>query len=384
MRARRWLTTIAIGGLGVGLLSGCTPKDGRTYPNASDVTRAQQVWADPWLATAGATVAGPDGSAPNVERSITGRAYQTQVPPRAVAITEVRAAIAAGWRLLGAQCGADTPGDPGSASAQLARGSRLDDWSLANVASSRRSANVAPTPTAGIPAIDDYTQVTVGASVPHHLDTAWPDPPTIELEASCLVDGPTTTSSTPGPSSTPLVEPTIGRLEGERVDPPTWSDGAEGDLRAAVDTLADDSGLKSLGLSLAMPAASEDSEARDAAMASATDVAASGGLADSVSSLTAEGWTLTYAGCIGPGAPNIAELARPAGKRTAVLRLSQVAATTDASPVEAKVVVSTPGYSPKTPGAITNPCFTDATPPTAFSHRGVPSLGPTRMFPLQR
>ncbi len=366
-----------------GLLSGCTPKDGRTYPNASDVTRAQQVWADPWLATAGATVPGPDGSGPNVERSITGRGYQTQIAPRAVALTEVRAALAAGWRLVGAQCSADEQGFAGSATAQLARGSSLNDWSLATIESSTRSAEPSATPTAGGPA-RSYTQVTVGASVPHHLDTAWPDPPAIALDASCLLQDPSTTPASPGPSSTPAVVPTIGRLSGDRIDPPTWSDDAEGDLRAAVDALTNDQGLKSLGLVVAMPAAHEDSEAREAAMGSAKDVAATGGLASSVSSLGAQGWTLTYAACIGPGAPNVAELSRPAGKRTAVLRLSQVPSTASGSPVEATVVVSTPGFSPETPAAVTDPCFAAPMPPTAFSHKGVPSLGPTRMFPVQR
>lgn len=382
MRARRWVTTMALGGLAAGLLSGCVPRDGRTYPNATDVARAQRIWADPWLASDGKTVASPQGMGSTISRDVVGRGYQTQSAPRAIAVTEVRAAISTGWRLVAAQCDPDSPGDAGSASAQLMRGSSLDDWSLATLESSRRNPNISPDPTPGIPLEEEHTQVTIGASVPHHLDATWPDSPAIALETSCLVRGPGTLSS-PGPSSTPPVEPTQDRLPGERVKPPTWSDGAEKDLRAAVDAISDDPGLNSLGLVVVLPASVEDAEPRKAAMASAKDVVANGGLAGSVSSLIAQGWTLTYAGCIGPGAPNVAELSRPTARRTAVLYLEQATSPAGDSSMTATVVVSTPGYSPETPTAITRPCFAESTLPKTFSHKGVPSLGPTRMFPRQ-
>ncbi|MFC7488327.1 hypothetical protein ACOCJ7_09490 [Knoellia sp. CPCC 206453] len=380
MRARRGLPMIAIGGLAAGLLSGCVPNDGRNYSNATDVSRAHRVWSDPWLANEAPSVAGPSAFGSSFKRGVAGRGYTTPVAPLTIATTEVRAAITAGWRLVGAQCDRNEKGSLIDVNAQLARGSQLDDWSLATIEAATHSDASGSPPTNPAPT---YTQVSVGALVPHHLDTAWPDAPAMELEASCLLQDPSTTPASPGPSSTPPVEPTIGRLSGDRTDPPTWSDDAEGDLRAGVDALTNDQGLKSLGLVVAMPAAHEDSEARDAAMGSAKDVAATGGLASSVSSLGAQGWTLTYAACIGPGAPNVAELSRPAGKRTAVLRLSQVAAPAESS-VDATVVVSTPGYSPPTPAGITGSCFDSTTAPTTFSHKGVPSLGPTRMFPLQR
>lgn len=380
MRARRGLTTIAMGGLAAGLLSGCVPNDGRNYSNATDVARSQRAWSDPWLATEGPSVAGPSASGSTITRDVAGRGYQTHVAPLAIVTTEVRAALATGWRLVGAQCERNEQGILIDVSAQLARGSHLDDWTLAKVKGSPRNGET-PTTSSGSP--DTYTQVTVGASVPHHLDTTWPDPPALELSTSCLVQDPTTTSATPGPSSTPPVEPTTGRLPGDRTDPPEWSSEADGDLRAAVDATASDPGLKSLGLSVAMPASSEGSEARDAAKASAGDIDAAGGLVGSVRSLTSQGWTVTYAACIGPGAPNIAELSRPAGKRTAVLRLSQVPSAAGDSPVDATVVVSTPGYGPAIPPAVTDLCFADTTPPTAFSHRGIPSQSPMRMFPLQ-
>lgn len=381
MRVRRGLTTIAIGGIGMGLLSGCVPNDGRNYSNATDVSRAQRVWSDPWLANEAPSVPGPSASGSSFRRGVAGRGYETQIGPLAIVTTEVRAAIGAGWRLVGAQCDRNERGILIDVNAQLARGSSLDDWSLARVEASERNGNTSAT-TSPTPA-QRYTQVTVNASVPHHLDTTWPVAPAIELSTSCLVQDPSKAPATPAPASTPPVEPTIGRLSGDMTDPPKWSIPAEDDLTAAVDALADDPGLTSLGLGVTKPPAREDSEARDAAGASSAAVPARGGLAGEVPALVSQGWILTYAACIGPGAPNVAELSRPAGTRTAVLRLAQVPTASGASPVEARVVVSTPGYSPTTPPAITDPCFAEAKLPTTFSHKGVPSLGPTRMFPLQ-
>lgn len=381
MSARRWLGTVAIGGLGIGLLSGCLPNDGRNYSNATDVSRAQRVWSDPWLANEAPSVAGPSAFGSSFRRGVAGRGYTTQVAPLTIVTTEVRAAITAGWRLVGAQCDRNEKGSLIDVNAQLARGSQLDDWSLATIEAATHSDTSVSPSTNPAPT---YTQVVVGASVPHHLDTTWPVSPAIELATSCLLQDPAVAPATPAPSSTPPVEPSIGRPPGDLTDPPTWPDAADDDLRAAVDALADDPGLTSLGLAVNMPPATEESEARDAAMASSDAVPASGGLAGEVPALVSQGWTLTFAACIGPGAPNVAELSRPAGKRTAVLRLSQIPTASGASPVEARVVVSTPGYSPKSPAAISGPCFESATAPTTFSHRGVPSLGPTRMFPLQR
>jgi len=382
MRARRGLTTIAIGGLAAGLLSGCVPRDGRTYPNAIDVTRAQRAWTNPWLAPVEASTVEPTAAAPWLRRDVARRGHDTPASPRAAVTTEVRAALASGWRLVEVRCQPDEQGSPGVASAELTLGSTVEDGIMASVSSSFGSMDATQY---------QGTQVVVSAEVAHHLDASWPERGPITLEGSCLLSDslPAAPSPTPTPSSaSPSPSPEWGEvpLPGEKAKAPEWQgDAFPDDLRDAMDALRDDPALRALGVTLrSHDGEREDSGVDDAVMSDEMPISPPTDLTRTVASLTSQGWTLTYAGCIGPGAPNLAELSRSAGKRTAVLRLSQVASSTADSPVEAKVVVSTPGYSPKTPAGISEPCFAASTPPTTFSHRGTPSLGPTRMLPLQR
>lgn len=76
-------------------------------------------------------------------------------------------------------------------------------------------------------------------------------------------------------------------------------------------------------------------------------------------------------------------MSRPVGERVAVLRLSQVQSSTTPPEVDAVVVLSTPGWSLPQPSAVSDACFASGEPPAAFSHKGVPSLGPTRLIPLR-
>ncbi|EAP98597.1 hypothetical protein JNB_00475 [Janibacter sp. HTCC2649] len=382
MSARRLTTTIALGGLGIGLLSGCVPRDGRTFPNATDVTRAQQVWGDPWLAPGDTQTVEPKAGS-DVRRDVARRGYLTAASTRSAVATEVRAALASGWNLVGVECEPDTQESAGTITAELTRGSTVDDGRYVVV----QAFPPLPEAAAGRP-----TQVGLAAYVAHHLDTSWPasERQAIGLEGSCLLSTalpPLPSPSPTQPSESPSASPSWARpdLPGEQVPEPEWpGDPFPDDLRDAMENLRDDTALGALGVTLQDVGDPEDSGPHISVQSPEKPITAPTDLTQTVASLTSQGWTLTYAGCIGPGAPNLAELSRPAGKRTAVLRLSQVPATAGASPVEAKVVVSTPGYSPAAPAAISEPCFAEAAPQTTFSHRGVPSLGPTRMLPLQR
>ena len=369
MRTRRWLTTLAAGGIAVGLLSGCTEKDGRVSPTAVDLARAQAVWADPWLAPSDATTVSPNGPAPGVRREVAGRSYSTAADPRDVIATEVRAALATGWQLVGTECAPDEQGVKGDARAFLARGSSPDDSRIAVLAGSVTSATT------------QVTEVGITVLVPHHLDTPWPAPSPTPIDTSCLVTGPPSDGT---PEGREPYNPDDLVLKGDGVKPPSWSDDDTGQVQAALTAIRDDRGITSLGMTLVEPSRGKDDLARDSAGSEASTQLQQADLAATVTSLTSKGWTLTYAGCLGPGAPNVAELSRPAASRTAVLRLSQVAGSTIGPRLAASVVISTPGFSPDPPAAISAPCFGDQAAPKTFSHKGIPSLGPTRMFPLQR
>ncbi|CAN7478347.1 hypothetical protein [Knoellia sp. LjRoot47] len=376
--------------LAVVTLAGCqTEKDGRTFPDATDLTRAQAAWSDPWIAAAKATTVGPNGPAPAVSRSVAGRAYVTTSAPRAAVATEVRAATGAGWNLVQAECAPDEQGFPGAASAQLVRGTG-DDAITALLRASTALPDTTPSASGSpVPGASDRTQVGLEAVVPHHLERAPAPSPSLDPATTCLFTGAAPTAS-PTDTAAPPVVSSPAALTGERVKPPVWPDEDTSDMAADVKVIEGDPGLASLGLKVGTPGSRGESEARDAAGGSVSGVAAPGGLPALVDSLTSSGWVLTYAACIGPGAPNVAELTRPAGTRSAVLRLSQVAAppassgpSTPAS-VDATVVLSTPGYSLAVPATVDDPCFSASPSPTSFSHSGTPHLGPTRMFPLIR
>lgn len=171
-------------------------------------------------------------------------------------------------------------------------------------------------------------------------------------------------------------------MTGDSASPPTWPTSADEDIASSVEELNADPALAALGVEAVVPPEAEESEERDAPKSEPHTIRAEEGLAGAVTSITSQGWTLTYAGCLGPGAPQVAEMSRPVGERVAVLRLSQVQSSTTPSEVDAVVVLSTPGWSLPQPSAVSDACFASGEPPTAFSHKGVPSLGPTRLIPL--
>ncbi|PRY56103.1 hypothetical protein BCF74_12053 [Knoellia remsis] len=311
----------------VATFAGCVPRDGRAYPNATDLSRAQKVWADPWLAAEGTTLAGPNGT--GLSRDVAGRSYTTAAEPRAVALAEVRAATSAGWALVSVSCDPDEPGEPGSVAASLGRGTG-GDAALVTLEAALSSAS--------------GTVVELSAEVPHHLDPGWPASTSLDLASTCLVTGSPTSSAPPSGAPTP----SNLDLEDGSLDPPEWSDAGEDGLSTAVAAVADDPVLRELGLTITTPPETGATEARDAAVGRSDEVTTTDGLAAVVARLRAQGWTLTYAGCIGSGAPDIAELTRPAGKRHATLRLSEVPGAAEPR-LAATVAVSTPGLQSQSP-----------------------------------
>ncbi len=274
---RAW--TAGAAALAAVLLTGCSDLPGDLYADDVDLTRAQAVWADPWVAPS--TLSVPEagyGSNGQVDRQA-GARTTTYVGGDASTATaqEVAGAEAQGWALVGATC------DPDEVRAVLTRGGT--DPGDAAVAEVRAEPD------------DELVDVSVDAQVPHHLDEDWPDlGPAVEVADTCLAGA----SGNPAPEL-PDGEPR-GSAEGD-VDQPEWSGaGPTADDEARASALDEDPWFQALDTDVSDPDTSGGDRQRHAPSAAGTltpgprqPLAA---LASVVGSMT--GWQPTYAACSRP------------------------------------------------------------------------------------
>ncbi|KQW45218.1 hypothetical protein ASC77_20825 [Nocardioides sp. Root1257] len=262
-----------VGGL---LLTGCSDLPGDLYADPVDLTRAQAVWSDPWVAPNDLAV--PEaayGSNGQVDRTAgVRRTTYAGVDATAATGQEVAAAEQHDWTLVGATCADD------EVTAVLTRGGTDPD-----------AAAVAEV---GARADDGLVDVVVTAEVPHHVDEDWPGlGPAVAAEDTCLGGG----SDHPAPDL-PGGEPR-GDADDD-VDAPSWSDdGPTADDEARSSALDADPWFASLGTPVPDPDTPDGDRRRHAPAATGTLTPGprqpSAALAAVVGSMT--GWLPTYAAC---------------------------------------------------------------------------------------
>jgi len=390
----RGFTAVAAAGLAVTLLAACTPTvapaRGAWYGDATDVRRAQAIWADPWVAPTTTHVAAFHDLPSGVlfrdvgRRAVVATAGSTGA---AAVAAEVEAATHTGrWVLVGANC---KPADPtlGDAAAWLSRtGAGLDAAATAVVSAGHLESGA--------------VSGTLTVFVPHHLDRTWPRPAPLDLALSCLAGAPATSTGTQPerPGSRPLSdEPVDEARDLPQLDAPAWTPGPPADLAEARAALTDDPVLTRLG---AVPAPPGDSfnafGERNTAQRSVTFAASPGPLAGQVEQARAAGWRLTYAACLPAPAAVTAELQRAAGStRYAVLRLTAVRSpggdTANAAVVSVDSLLSSSLSLPAAPAISGQPCWATApagatgvvgAPSTDSRVSGAPAFGPTLIQPL--
>lgn len=276
MRARSGAVAMLVGTL---LLTGCSSLPGDLYADDVDLTRAQAVWADPWVAPSTLSVpeAGYGSNDQVTRRAGTRTTTYAGVDATVATSQEVASAEAQGWSLVGVTC------DPDDVRAVLAKGGTDPD--TAAVTEVRAEPD------------DELVQVQVEAEVAHHLDDDWPDlGPAVTVEDTCLAGA----DGDPAPAL-PGGEPRGPADDG--VDAPAWSDdGPTADDEARSDALGDDPWFQSLGVSLQDPDTAEGDHRRHAPSVEGTlspgprrPLAA---VAAVVESMT--GWQPTYAACSRP------------------------------------------------------------------------------------
>jgi hypothetical protein len=371
-RRTRLAGLLAVGLLAVEGLAGCvvatTPAaaaKGAWFGNATDLARAQRAWADPWAAPTRTRVAGfADKQSGALVREVGARAagYPQGASAQDILLPEVRAAMAAGWRLVFAQCTVGSGSQPG---VSLARGARIDDAMLATLEVSYD--------------FDARRQnLTVTVAVPHHLDTTWSQAREIPLASTCLAN--------PGSAASAAIErpPFFGPWGVEPVasaPEPTWPQASPPpDLTAAVATAARDPWLVAAQAVPTTPVwTGTETDGVRAMATSGAGVPTDTAPAAQVTAATAAGWILTYAACDG-GRPVRAELRRDLGSdRYAVARVTAV--ETGSTVLS---LVSTPGISP-TPAPALGPSCLDGGSDGASGWRadGIPGFAPTLVQPLQ-
>lgn len=285
------------------LATGCAPAEDRQTTDL-DVDRAFRAAQDPWAAPAG--ISFPTGvyGGNDLLREIGGRgARHPGLPGHGAVELEVRAAIAAGWKLVGAECASNR-----AAVAAVARGTSLDDAMITTLTS-------------------DGPEVILTTSVPHHLDGSWPALPAVRLEESCLVGG---NAQTPLPDDLPF-----GPLPGDDAGPsfedfePWQRDTISDEERALVDEVLADPLLSAAGVAVSVDYAADylrtGDNWREALTGDATIASEASSTRESVAEVVKDsGWVLTWARC-GDGIATEATVRIPAegGTVTAHLR-SQV------------------------------------------------------------
>ncbi|GAA4734887.1 hypothetical protein GCM10023350_18240 [Nocardioides endophyticus] len=258
------------------LLTGCSNLPGDLYADDVDLTRAQAVWEDPWVAPS--TLSVPEagyGSNGRVSRHA-GTRTTTYVALDASAATaqEVAGAEDQGWTLVGATCELD------DVRAVLTRGGT--DLDSAAVAEVRAEPD------------DELVDVSVTAEVPHHLDDDWPDlGPAVDVTDTCLAGA----SGNPAPAP-PDDEPR-GSADDD-VETPEWSDaGPTAADEARTTALGDDAWFESLDADVSDPDTAGGDRQRRAPSAEGTltpgprrPLAALAAVVESMG-----GWQPTYAAC---------------------------------------------------------------------------------------
>lgn len=353
----RWATTLVVLLL---LATGCSGQPGDHYADATDVARAERVWADPWAAPRPELPEAGYGSNGLVSREAGSRetSYDGVDAVRAARL-EVDAAVAAGWSLTGAECA------PDEVRLVLTRGTEdLDTTAAAGVT------------------VTGSAEVRVEVAVPHHADGSWPDLGSpVRPADSCLGGG----------GAVPLPDvPYDGSpidAAGADQDPPRWEETDPGDeaLRARV---ADDAWFRSTGaeLSVGEPATGDRRRSAPAAEGSLTQPAADArtALAVVVGDLTAGGWETTWVSC-GAQAPADATLRLVVDGRPATVRLTAAATGTVSWQLTLPV---TDGPDPAwvlDPPALRTPACLGAEPlPRGLVHEGTPVGLPRRLQPISR
>lgn len=280
-RVLRAAGVAAVGGL---LLSaaGCSNLPGDLYADDLDVTRAQTIWSDPWVAPD--TLSVPEaawGSNDQVNRTAgTRRTIYVGTGPKAAARAEITAAGRHGWELVGASCSDQ------EVSATLTRGGTdLDQAAVAQV-----------TVPAGSPSQEGYLRAVVTASVPHHLDQDWPDlGRAILIADTCLAGGDEDGTAAPAVAGAPR-----GDVDDD-VDVPEWADddATEADL-GRWDTLSADPWFASVAPDAGFDPDVEGGDTRRVAPGYAGSLTpGSRNASRAVAAVVAEmsGWTLTFASC---------------------------------------------------------------------------------------
>jgi hypothetical protein len=258
------------------LLTGCSDLPGDLYADDVDLTRAQAVWADPWVAPS--TLSVPQagyGSNGQVSRQAGTRTTTYVGVDASVAVAqEVVGAEDRGWTLVGATC------DPDQVRAVLTRGGTEPG--------SAALAEVRAEPD------DEFVDVSVEAQVPHHLDDDWPDlGPAVDVADTCLSGA----SGNLAPEL-PDAEPRGSADDG--VDRPEWTGaGPTADDDARVAALDDDTWFGSLDTKVSDPDTTGGDRQRHAPSAAGSltpgprrPLAALSSVVDSMT-----GWEPTYAAC---------------------------------------------------------------------------------------
>ena len=388
-RRTAWSARLGLLAVVVLALAGCTPEDGRYHADRTDVERATRIWNDPWVAPTALRHASGRGLAPPlVARAVASRDYRTPARPRDAVIGEIQAAQAAGWELTGVDC-ATQADSAGGAVASLKRSGGLDEAATAWVLVGREVYSAPPDQhySASAHAHEDQpgapkpVAVTVIVEVPHHLDQQWPDPPTVEVQDTCLAGAQDVAAQLP-PSGKVLAD----HVPGKRTKPKDQPPGPRTGLLAAIDQADDDTTISSLGLDLRRRVTVDGST-----VTGTTDdqtqltVAPATTLADTAGGAVAEGWSLTYTGCWASGM-TVAELHRNlTGGYTLALRLERTPDPTDPTQTifAAAVRISTSTEGGPGPGdldEVTTPCWAqepaDPDAPPAFAWAGTPWFGP--------
>jgi hypothetical protein len=356
-------------------LTGCVTPPSASYRDETDLARLSRLWNDPWVAadqTAIRTPAVPDW----VDRSGAIRRHTLYIPDAMTTVREeIQAATSVGWELTGATCPSD---DSDQITASLKKGG--GDLEQAVTAWIRVTPDETLKDATGM-----LATVEVEAKVPDSRDQSWPNPDTVPLENTCLMQASEAGSTQPELSNMPITAGNTAAHRQPATMPSWWSAETAKTLTDKAATLNDDPLLKELGvqpnlsldwrdnlLSWSVPSGSASKDDTD------------GSLSKIVAEASSRDWTLVYSGCW-PSGLKIAELWREIdNEHTAALRMTQ---TPTAEPTSATLTASVTVSSPQWGGPPTDPpeavqgCWSEETT-TAFKTTGTPWYGPTSIAPV--
>ena len=264
----------------VPLAAGCTTQNKENASTATDVARAERIWADPWVAPVDLSVPTSGyGSNGLVVRVAGSRETAYRGGPRDAALLEARAAIEHGWDLYAVTCSRR------EVVVQVVRGDSLDDAALVAVSATREPGA-------------SHSEVTVTALVPHHADGSWPvGEERTEPRDTCLMGGRS------GELARLPQKPTDGDGEAGDEDFAGWRrDELSGNEAALLDEVAADPWVRQVGAVIDPPSMRDGDSRRFGSFAGGTLPATSASPRESVADVVAgmSGWEPTWAAC-GPG-----------------------------------------------------------------------------------